>query len=69
MKERTRIASILRTFAAKVDACEDLDKYGKLVLASIYVWGTLPDGVQVPAIIHKTPIDEGGLSEPDIIED
>ena len=66
MKERKRIASILRTFAKDVEKCETLDKYGELELAAIYVWGTMPDGLQVPAIIRKANIDAEGLSTPEI---
>lgn len=69
MKERKRIATILKAFAKEVEKCKLLDQYKELELASIYVWGTLKNGIQAPAIIRKTNIDAEGLSTPEIKED
>jgi len=65
MKEQIRIAEILRTFADQVEDGVGLDQYKKLELASIYVWGTLPNGLQVPAIIRKASIDLENLEVPE----
>jgi len=66
MKERTRISEILRMFADQVEDNEKLDDYKELELGAIYVWGTLPNGIQVPAIIHKSNKDKVNLEVPEI---
>ena len=66
MKERKRIAGILRSFADQVEDSDKLDEYKELELASIYVWGTLENGIQAPAIIRKANIDAEGLCIPEI---
>ena len=61
MTERARVAAILRTFADEVEKSEKLDKYKKLELAAIYVWGFDAKGIQVPAIIRQTDKDMPNL--------
>ena len=57
MKERKRIAAILRAFADDVEKSASLDKYKDLEVASIYVYGKDSAGIQVPVIIRSAAID------------